>query len=234
MTALFQSEIDAPMCLEIAEADYSNMAEHCHVLLDRILATGRVDGGDPSLREVLELIRWSEANEPGWRPGGDGTRGHWMRLFACVLLVRLGPVEKASYGGETDTLAQLVASAMELGPSTARAAAGLLAWRFLADPGDDAHRAFLAFAILLLAAYLESGKDRGAWLKRLAEWVEEQEARARKEWPGQQWLLGVGGYCQKEAVWRSLAERVLLSPARPHPREADEELRLLGLLVAGE
>ncbi|WP_321477376.1 hypothetical protein [uncultured Paludibaculum sp.] len=233
LTALFLSEIDATMCREIAEADYSNMADHCYALLDRILATGRVAGGDPSLQEVLELIRWSEPDEPGWRPGGEGPRGHWMRLFACVVLVRLGPVEKTSYGGETDTLAQLVASAIELGPSTARAAAGLLAWRFLADPGDDAHRAFLAFAILLLALHLERGRDHGAWFKRLAKWVEEEEARARNEWSGQEWLIGVAGYCQKDAVWRSLAKRLLAAPARPHPREADEELRLLGLLVAG-
>ncbi len=232
LISLFQSEIDAAMRREIAEADYGNMADHCDALLGRILETGRVDSRDPHLREVLELSRWSEPDERGWSPGGEGTRGHWMRLFSCTVLVRLGPIARKMLGGETDTLAQLVASAIALGRPVAQASVGLLAWRFLTYPGEDGYPPFLAFAILLLAAHLEWGADCGLWLRRMDEWVEEEESCARNGNSGPEWLMGLGGSSANEPLWRSLAVRVLVSPERPHPPEADEALRLVGALVA--
>jgi hypothetical protein len=138
------------------------------------------------------------------------------------------------------TLAQLISSAIELGPAVARQAASLLAWRFAEYPGDGEERAFLAFGLLLLAAYLEREEERGPWLKSLAIWVEDEEGHARLEnqWcsssPGwDQWLIGLTDFRQREAVWRSLARRILAQPECPHPRDADEDLRLIGELVAG-
>jgi hypothetical protein len=84
-----------------------------------------------------------------------------MRLFACIALVRFAPSHRGLFDGECSTLAQLISSATNLGQPVARAAASVLAWRFLAYPGDDPDAAFLAFAILLLAAHLERGEDRG-------------------------------------------------------------------------
>jgi hypothetical protein len=39
-------------------------------------------------QEALELIRWSQPDDPHWRPGGTGIRGHLMRAFACAVLLR--------------------------------------------------------------------------------------------------------------------------------------------------
>jgi hypothetical protein len=234
LTPLFQAKIDEAMLREIGAADYGWMADECYTLLRPILDTGHVACDDYNLLEVLELIRWSEPDDPGWSPGGQGPRGHWMRLFACTVMIRLAPKDRASFGSECDTLAQLISSAIELGRPVARAAAGMLAWRFLAYPGDDEDPPFLAFAILLLAAHLERGEDRGLWLKELAAWVEDEESRARNEISAEhEWLIGLTLYRQREAVWRSLARRILARPESPHPREADEALRLLGELVAG-
>jgi hypothetical protein len=105
-----------------------------------------------------------------------------MRLFACTVLVRLAPKYPASFGSECDTLAQLIASAIELGRTVARAAAGMLAWRFLTYPGNAEDPPFLAFAILLLATHVERGEDRGLWLKQLAAWVESEECLWRGSW----------------------------------------------------
>jgi hypothetical protein len=44
--------------------------------------------------------------------------------------------------------------------------------------------------------------------------------------------MGLTNFRQRETVWRSLADRILVSPESPHPPEADESLRLLGELVA--
>jgi hypothetical protein len=135
LTPLFQAKIDEGMLREIAEADYGWKADECYALLQPILKTGLVASDDFNLREVLELIRWSEPDDPDWSPGGQGPRGHWMRLFACTALVRLAPKYPASFGSECDTLAQSISSAIELGRPVARAAAGMLAWRFLTYPG---------------------------------------------------------------------------------------------------
>jgi hypothetical protein len=241
LTPLFQAKIDDVMLREIAAADYGWMADECYTLLRSILETGLVASDNFNLREVLELIRWSEPGDPEWSPGGHGPRGHWMRLFASTALLRLAPKYRELFGSECDTLAQLISSAVELGQPVARAAAGLLAWRFLSYPGDEENPAFLAFAILLLAAHLERGEDRGPWLKDLATWVEDEESRARNatsSWHSSlphrnEWLTGLTPFRQREAVWRSLAHRILARPESPHPRDAGEALQLLGELVAG-
>jgi hypothetical protein len=240
LVAGFQAHVDDSMLREIAAADYGWEADECYAHLQPILRIGVVGLEYYNLREVLELIRWSEPEEPEWSPGGQGVRGHWMRLFACTGLLRLAAKYPDTAGSECDTLAQFVSSAVELGRDVARAAAGLLAWRFLVWPGRDEDRAFLAFAILLLAAYLEREEDRGPWLRALAEWVELEESTVREansrissSVPGwEEWLMGLTLFRQREAVWRSLALRILARPESPHPREADLDLRLMGELVA--
>jgi hypothetical protein len=159
-----------------------------------------------------------------------------MRLFACCELIRLAASYPATFSGESDTVAQFVASAVALGPAAARGAAGVLAWRFLAHPGQAEDPAFLSLAILLLAAHLERGEERGPWLKSLAAWVVEHESHAREMRSvtsgGDEWLMGLTFYSVRDSVWRSLAERILARPETPHPRDADEDLRLIGELVA--
>lgn len=242
LTALFQANFDDEMLREIAAADYGWMADECYALLQPMLKVGVVAADDFNLHEVLELIRWSEPDDPKWRPGGYGHRGHWMRLFACTALVRFAPTRPDLFAGECNTLAQLISSAIELGPTVARAAVSVLAWRALAHPEHTEDAAFLAFAILLLATYLEPSKeDRGRWLKELASWVVDQESRARNavsQWRSSlphwdKWLLGLTPFNQREAVWRGLAYRILVRPEHPHPREACEDLQLLGKLVSG-
>jgi hypothetical protein len=150
---------------------------------------------------------------------------------------------RATTGGarHLGPMAQLISSAIELGQPVAGAAASVLAWRFLAYPGGDPDAAFLAFAILLLAAHLEPGEDRGQWLKDLATWVEDEESRARNALSTRfsllpqpdKWLTGLTFFVQRETVWRSLAHRILARPECPHPSDAREALQLLGELVAG-
>src|ERR1035441_408036 len=180
LAPLFQTNFDEAMLREIAAADYGWKADECYALLQPMLKAGLVAADDLNLREKLALIHWSDPDDPEWSPSGYGQRGHWMRLFACTAMVRFAPIRRDWFEGECNTLAQLTSSAIELGQPVARAAASVLAWRFLAYPGADPDSAFLAFAILLLAAHLEREEDSGQWLKDLATWVEEEEARARQ------------------------------------------------------
>ena len=123
LTPLFQANIDEGMLREIAEADYGWKADEYYALLQPIVKAGLVPSDDYNLREVLELISLAEPDDPKWKPGGRGQRGHWMRLFACTVLVRLGTRYPAYFSRERNTLLQLISSAIELGPPVALAAA---------------------------------------------------------------------------------------------------------------
>jgi len=256
LTPVFQANFDEGMLREIAEADYGESANECYALLQPILKTGLVESYDSMLNEVLHLISFSEPETSDFSPGGQGPRGHWMRLFACTALVQRAPRYPEQTYDEGDTLAWLVSSAIVLGEPVARAAASMLAWRFLTYPGAGESPPFFAFAILLLAVRLERREDCGLWLKQLVAWVQEEESRARKETSGHEWLLGLS-YTRPRAdasapgsvawllkqvedfnvvratAWRSLAHRILASPESPHLREADEALRMLGVSLAG-
>jgi len=241
LAALFRAHVDETMLREIAAADYGWMADECNALLLPMWRDGAAAAVDGNLREVLELIRWSEPEDPAWAPGGHGERGHWMRLFACAGLLRMAPWQREFFDGESSTLAQFLVSARVLGPAAARASAGVLAWRWREYPGSTEDAPHLAFAILLLATELASAAGDGAWLKGLADWVEAEEAKARRAllpyraalpyWDN--WLLGLLFGDLRDSVWRRLALEILARPAVPHPAEARDELQLLGELVAG-
>ena len=81
--------IDDGMLEEIAAADYGyDVEKHlAHLQLIRDEGSFAVPmRWEP--REILELIRWSEPEDPKWKPGAFGERGHWMRAFACTSLLR--------------------------------------------------------------------------------------------------------------------------------------------------
>src|SRR5260370_25309170 len=121
LTPLLQANVEEDMLRENANAGYGVKADECHVLLQQILRTGIVASDSFNLREVLELIRWD---------AGPGRRGDWKRLFACAALIQLAPKSPEAFCGECETLAPLLVSAIDLGESVARAAAGMLCWRF--------------------------------------------------------------------------------------------------------
>jgi hypothetical protein len=88
---IINQHVDDDMLCEIAAADYGSDFEQ-HLVLLRIYR----DGGTlpvPLLwhaGEVLELIRWSQPDDPTCKPSGRGENGHWMRAFACVALLSAG------------------------------------------------------------------------------------------------------------------------------------------------
>ena len=83
------AHVDDEVLTEISLADYGEDAE-VHLAALRTIR----DTGTFSLpmhwypAEVLELIRWSEPEDPNWKPGRTGEFGHWMRAFCCAALLR--------------------------------------------------------------------------------------------------------------------------------------------------
>src|SRR5579859_3044454 len=123
--------VDEDMLREIAAADYGWKTEENLPHLKRIRGTGA--GATPigfELREVLELIRWSQPDDPNWRPGGYGLRGHRMRAFACTVLLRAAAASENEMlrEGWNQTLIQLIDSLRLLELELDSAAAAFLAW----------------------------------------------------------------------------------------------------------
>jgi hypothetical protein len=194
--------------------------------------------------EVLELIRWSNPEDPKWKPGLIGYDGHLIRAFASAALVIAGgdPVNKRYISSENESLIQLIASCQILGPIANQLSLQLLVWRMLSSAVDYEERPFFALAILLQAIVSKSAiMVDGADLTKLAEWVMVEEAALRKKlgyyYSGgftERWLLDLTIFSSCESVWQEVGRRVLLNPPTPHPSEAEESLRLIGSALSGD
>ena len=151
------SRVDDSMLREIAAADYGqDVDEHLKQLL--AIKHGKVHvpmRWEP--REVLELIRWSEPEDPTWSPGSTGERGHWMRLFACSALLRAAaePANEGYFMGEDSTIIQLVDSGIKLGKKTATATLRFLSWCMQQRSPNSYDRPYFAVAILILLVFLD-------------------------------------------------------------------------------
>ncbi|MEM1098746.1 MAG: hypothetical protein AAGH92_08150 [Planctomycetota bacterium] len=191
------------MLREIAEADYGmDAAKHLNAL-KRIVGGDRPAPLEWEPKEVLELMRWSQPEDPTWAPGSTGERGHWIRLFACSVLLRLGgEPENVDYmTGEESTLIQLVDSAIVLGPKTVETALQLIAWRMRDCELYDEDRPFFATAIMLLLAVSERDDPRLAtWLIQQAQSDQEDRAWNFKN-------------CVKTDAWKRLIESHLVNYA---------------------
>jgi hypothetical protein len=207
--------IDDDMLLEIASCDYGMGVEEYLAGLRRIRDDGEVFAW-PGVAEVLELTRWSEPDDPAWRPGGHGRRGHLMRAFACAALLRGGavPANRVYISSENESLAQLLASAVYLGPAVHEAAARFLAWRV---GFADEDRPFAAFALLFLVVLLADGRFPEDGVASLADEVIAEEKRVRDtsfQASGDPWLLGLTIFNQRHEVWLGHARRLRAEASR--------------------
>ncbi|WP_345682466.1 hypothetical protein [Novipirellula caenicola] len=150
------SHVDDAMRREIAAADYGqDFDEHLEQLTairsGKILAPMRWEP-----KEVLELIRWSEPEDPTWSPGSTGDRGHWMRLFACGTLLRAAaePANEGYFTGEDSTTVQLIDSAIKLGEKTSIAVLKFLCWCMQTRSLGDWDRPYFAVGIMVLLVRL--------------------------------------------------------------------------------
>lgn len=211
--------VDDSMLLEIAEADYGCDANnHLKVLME--IKAG--DFPDPMAwepQEVLELIRWSEPEDPTWKPGATGERGHWMRLFSCTLLVHAAVKQEHSgyFLGEESTIIQLVDSAIKLGPESSHAALRFLAWRMKYQTPDDWTSPYFAIAILLLAVSLGECSD---------EMEDFLIATAQKS---ELTLTQLLGECQKWQTWHQTIRNLLINSST-----TSDELKLFGYELIGD
>ena len=232
--------IDAEMLREIAAADYGDAVnEHLHALR-RLHAGGTLPAPlDWHPKEVLELIRWSEPEDPDWKPGSTGERGHLMRAWCCTMLLEAAadPANADYFEGENQTLAQLLASVITLGAEAERAALRFVAWRQMLALPDEGERPFFSLAVLLLAARRPLGEIDDALLIRLAAQVLDDERRTRAEHGGVYadyaggFLFDLTFFNMRHNVWQQLADTILLDPAPHQSTAVVEQLAFIGELL---
>jgi hypothetical protein len=159
----------------IAAADYGHRAEEHAARIREIVETGVVpDPLEWYPGEVLELVRWSEPEDPSWRPGAEGRNGHIARAFSCAALL-----SAAGAAGDGDTIVQLVASVLALGPALAPAAAGFFAARLLDARLGVEERPFFIFGLLVLLRLGGLQAPTPAQWSALATWLDDAEVEAR-------------------------------------------------------
>ena len=230
--------VDDSMITEIAEADYGDDVDEHRVALERIRRDHRPPPpGDWHPREVLELIRWSEPEDPEWKPGATGRRGHVMRAFACATLLAGASADTEGYfDNENETLIQLVRSVLTLGGELPRHTRNAIVWRLDGPNPPDDERPFFLLAILLLTLFLDDVDDAVA-VETLARWIQQDERRVYQthlrpdEWQDR-WLLRTVFHDQRHTAWVETTESVLrVLPRLPDP--ATHMVRRVRELTAG-
>jgi len=166
--------IDDEMLTEISRADYGEDAEQHLIALRMIRDTGRFPlpmHWYPA--EVLELIRWSEPENPIWKPGRAGEFGHWMRAFCSAALLR-ATREPWSYLGDANdsTVVQLTVSLCSLPVDLAADAVKFLAWLLLHPDSEKRKENLCPYAVCLLWFSLHPPSSLPEMsLIELASWV---------------------------------------------------------------
>ena len=199
----------------IAGADYGDRREEHYAALLQVREKGMFPEELHWVpMEVLELIRWSEPENPEWKPGRTGDFGHWMRAFSCAAILR-AEHEPWSYhynDSSTDsTTIQLVLSLEALPVDLRREAARDFSWLILKSDPDGTNESIREYGLALLwfALHLKPAAADGD-LVALAEWVVRRADELKwdprvAEFSG---LKGMVIGCQKRSGWEVLGMKL--------------------------
>jgi len=199
----------------ISMADYGDRADEHLVALRQVRDTGTFpEKMQWCPMEVFELIRWSEPDDPNWKPGRTGEFGQWMRAFSCAVILRAEhePWKYHYNDSSTDsTVIQLTMSLQALPIHLNRQAAQHLAWLLLkSDPEgkNDSVREY-GVALFWFALHLVPHVP-DADLIALAQWTIKRADELNwnpslKEFPGLKAMV-IG--CQKRSPWEIFAVKL--------------------------
>ena len=188
--------------------------------------------------EVLELIRWSQPENPQWRPGATGERGHWMRAFACAALLKAsGDVENESLREDwNETPIQFIDSLRLLGPEFDEPASAFLAWLILKFEADAKAEdlGFLAVGLLWFGLRVQPPVADDIIIA-LSEWIAAREQRFALDcghFTGRLQLGSIYG-SRRRSAWERLGTALVTSDLGDRSAAAKEWVALLGSELAG-
>lgn len=226
-------QIDESMLRDIASADYGSQIAENYGILRRIRDENLVPPSNWAPKEVLELIRWSQPDDPEWRPGHHGQSGHWMRAFCCAALLRMaGENDMDRHTNFNETVAGLVESLDILKANLWKETGSLLTWfvEKSAYAGYCEEDAFLGVALLFCALRANRNSD-DPHIIALCEWIcerEEAEAQGKRG----AWLHRVSFHDQRRKTWKSLAQIMAGLDLRSHSRDAQQWIGMIVIALA--
>ena len=169
------THISDEMLEAISMADYGMDSEEYFVALRQVRDTGTFPRDLVRFpMEALELIRWSEPENPEWKPGRTGEFGHWMRAFACAAILRAQypPYNYMYNDGCTDTTTiQLIESIRRLPVDLNTAASQLFAWLILNSEPEGQNQAIREYGVALLWFFVHAVKIPDDALEFFAQWL---------------------------------------------------------------
>jgi hypothetical protein len=235
---LISQHIDDLMLLEIAHCDYGDdVAIHLDALHQ--IRAGNIPvplQWHPG--EVLELTRWTEWDSLTPQDGAISKRNHWMRLFACTVLIwaSLEPENYDCQGdywgcieGEESTIIQLVDSALNLGDEVSIAALTFLGWRLTSQiqraliDEDFGECPCYAVAMLLLGSSLNRcDRETVNFLISMARCNDEYRSVFKEI-----------DECFRSHKWRDMIQRLWLDSTALNDDRLNLDLQTLGLELMG-
>lgn len=201
--------IDQWMLQEIARADYGKEVEQHLAPLKHFHDTREPMILEWHPAEVLELIRWSQPEDPNWKPGGQGRYGHLLRAFACSALLRSYVREEnhTRWNSFNETAVQLADSLRVLGTDFVAAGVSFFAWCVqsltrLDEEGIEGP--FLGLALLSLAVEVPTLPDKA--IIDLCRWIDEtvEALLPSKQWWATRrmnWLLSTNHHNGRNSRW---------------------------------
>jgi hypothetical protein len=228
-------QIDDAMLLEIARGDYGDDVE-IHLAALHQMRSNKIPvplQWHPG--EVLCLTRWTEWDSLS----SHSTRNHWMRLFACTVLI-WASLEPENYvyqlgdgnhsEGEESTIIQLIDSALYLGDDVAIAALKFLAWRMQSQleraliDEDFGECPCYAVAMLLLCVSLDRcNSEIISFLISIACCNHEYIP-----------IFNEIDNCQLSQKWRDKIHQILLDPTALDNARSNLDIQNLGLEIMGD
>ena len=200
-------------CISIA--DYGDRADDHLIALRQIRDTGTFpDILNWCPMEVLQLTRWSEPDDPNWKPGRTGEFGHWMRAFSCAAILRAehDPWQYHYNDSSTDsTVIQLMMSLHALPVELNRIAAQHLAWLILKTGPEGTNDSIREYGVALIWFSLQlTPHVPDADVIALAEWTTRRADELNwnpslKEFPGLKAMV-IG--CLKRTAWELFGVRL--------------------------
>jgi hypothetical protein len=240
---IINHHVDDAMLREIAAADYGQDIEQ-HLAPLRTLRDGGVPPEPRSWYpdEVLELIRWSQPDDPTWQPSGRGEDGYWMRAFACAALLQSGlsPEHLATRDDIPTNLPILLLSLDRLPPvfgeTPIQFVAGLL--EHLNDDEHSELRALCGIALIFCALKFSPATTSDQTLVAIGEWVSAREQEVgdslRKHWPTSTQLPLLDETLRSEN-WQAIGRRLESCDLTGHSDEAQTWVRgVAAMLVHSE
>jgi hypothetical protein len=218
----------------ISNADYGCDSEEHWAALQQLRDSGTLPqnpGWVPM--EVLELIRWSEPDDPERKPTGIGEFGHWMRAFSCAAILRAEhePWNYHYNDGSTDsTTIQLILSLEALPVDLKREAVRDFAWLILKSDPEGKNESIREYGVALLWFALQlkpavADED----LFALARWV-VQRANELKWDPRVAEFSGLKGIvigCLKRSAWEMFGVKLAGVDLSDRPPELQTWVRLI-------